>query len=183
MLNYILPIEDIEDRNILNDQIEDIDSYDFKEFIEKYNFKNFIIKIIYIDDGDIKTLTRLNLNGESKTITKKFDGLKFNEENINKIIDELKIDYEDKWKEANKINTSIKLPLTLFLPSNEYDKIKLLENALDEIELVSDFYIDYFNSKNIVYKIIYNGSPKNFMNKISSKGLSIEKINESWIIK
>ena len=40
-----------------------------------------------------------------------------------------------------------------------------------------------FNNENIFYKIIYNGSPDKFFNEIETKGLRLEKNNQTWEIK
>ena len=78
------------------------------------------------------------------------------------ILENLKNIYEDEWKKNNEINTSIKLPLTISIKSTDYKKIIYLEEALSNIDLISNFYILNFNNKVIQYKIIYNGPPKLF---------------------
>ena len=42
---------------------------------------------------------------------------------INEMINQLKIIYEDYWKDSNQINTSIKLPLNIKVYNN--DNLKL----------------------------------------------------------
>ena len=95
----------------------------------------------------------------------------------------LKNTYEDEWKKLNLINTSIQLPLTLSLLSKDYDKIKLFEKVLEDLDLVSNFMILSINNKDIFYKVIYNGSPDKFFNEIKSLGLNLEKNNQVWKIK
>ena len=89
----------------------------------------------------------------------------------------------DSWKELNIINTSIKLPLAILLSSKDHKKIKLFENTLNNLDLVSNFYIVSFDSKNILYKIIYNGSPKKFLSEINEQNFDIKKENQIWRIK
>jgi len=54
---------------------------------------------------------------------------------------------------------------------------------LNNLDLVSNFYIVSFDSKNILYKIIYNGSPKKFLSEINEQGFDIKKENQNWRIK
>ena len=48
-----------------------------------------------------------------------------------KIIDKLKLIYEDHWKNFNKINTSIKLNLDIKIRNLDYSKILNFEEVLD----------------------------------------------------
>ena len=106
-----------------------------------------------------------------------------NEKDFNKIIENLKVVYEDQWKKNNEINTSIKLPLTISVNSKDYKKILDLEAALENIDLISNFYILKFNSKHTQYKIVYNGSPKKFFNDMSSRNFKLVMENSVWTVK
>ena len=84
------------------------------------------------------------------------------------------------WKDQNQINTSIKLPLTISINANKYKKIRTLEYALNELDLVSNFEILRLNNNNIYFKIIYNGSPNRFISEIKNKGVEINTQNQIW---
>jgi hypothetical protein len=99
------------------------------------------------------------------------------------ILEDLKNIYEDSWKKNNEINTSIKLPLTVSIDSKNYKNIIKLEEALEKIDLISDFYIINFNNQNTNYKIIYNGSPKTFFNDMSKRNFDLNMENNVWTIK
>ncbi|MDC0436860.1 hypothetical protein OAL81_04875, partial [Candidatus Pelagibacter sp.] len=83
----------------------------------------------------------------------------------------------------NEINTSIKLPITLSINSKEYDKIQKLEKTFNNLDLISDFYILRFNNKNIFFRVIYNGSPKNFFNDMKKRNFDINMESNIWNIK
>ena len=99
------------------------------------------------------------------------------------ILNNLKNSYEDEWKKNNEINTSIKLPLIISINSKDYKKIMYLEDVLTKTDLISNFYILNFNNQNIQYRIIYNGSPKNFFNNMSNKNFNIVMENNVWTVK
>ena len=184
LLHYLLPSEDLEDLNKIQKMLNSIESNDFKDLIIKYNLDDYIISIIYKNKDEIKVLSKINLNNSLKIKNQKYSKINLNNENhIDKILKDLKNIYEDEWKTSNKINTSIKLPLTVSIKSNDYKKIINLEEALVNNDLISDFYILNFNNKYTQYKIIYNGSPKTFLNDINNRNFNIVMENNVWTIK
>jgi len=184
LLEYLLPNEDIEDLNNIQKESSSIETYDFSNLIKKYDLKDYIIVIIYKNNQEIKILSKINLNDSLKINNKKFIKLNLdNDEDFFKILQNLKIIYEDEWKKNNEINTSIKLPLTISVNSKDYEKILKLENALNNFDLISEFYILKFDSQSIQYKIIYNGSPKTFLNDMSNKDFDLVTENNIWRIK
>ena len=184
LLNYILPTEDIEDTAILKKNIKFIEEYKFDEIIKKYNLKDYVIVIIYQNKNEIKVLSKLQFNNTYKIFNENYENLNVSEEGaIAKLIFDLKNKYEDNWKKLNLINTSIKLPLSVVLQSKNYEKTQLFEQTLEKLDFVSTYQIMSFDSKNILYKVIYNGSPDKFFNQIKNSGLIIEKENQNWVIK
>ena len=184
LISYILPNEDIEDRIFLEANLKNIENYNFEEIIKKYAIENFIINIIYHEQNSLKVLSKIKLNNNYKIVNGDYKNIDLKDEDSRKkFISKLKNIYEDNWKELNIINTSIKLPVTVSLPSNDINKIKLFENLVNNLDLVSDFYILSFNNKNIYYKIIYNGTPKKLLTSILESGFEIENDNKNWNIK
>ena len=164
LLNYLLPTEDLEDLDKLQEMSNSIETYDFVNLVNKYDLKDYIILIIYKNKNELKILSKINFNNLLKINNQKYSKVNLtNEEDLNKILKNLKNIYEDEWKKNNEINTSIKLPLTISINSIDYKKIKNLEETLNDIDLISNFYILRFNNKQTYYKIIYNGSPKTFL--------------------
>ena len=184
LLNYLLPSEDIEDLIALQRTSKDIETYDFSNLINKYDIKDSIILIIYKEDNNIRTLSKINLNNTLKIQNKNYPKTDIvNEDDFSKIVKSLKQLYEDQWKKNNEINTSIKLLITIYINSKKIEKIIKLEQALDSLDLVSDFNILNFNSENIQYKITYNGTPNIFLNDMKKKNLELEMENNIWTIK
>jgi len=184
LLNYLLPSEDLEDLNKLQEMSDSIETYDFKNLITKYDLKDYIISIIYKNKDEVKILSKINLNNSLKINNQKYSKTNLNvEKNVNKILNTLKNTYEDQWKKINEINTSIKLPLTISVKSKDYKKIMELEDALANIDLISNFYILNFNNKFTQYRIIYNGSPKTFLNNMNNKYFDLEIENNVWTVK
>ncbi len=105
-----------------------------------------------------------------------------NNDQIAKIIVDLKNDYEDYWKNSNLINTSLKLPLTIKVSSRDKKEISNFENVLEEQDLVYDFFISKYDKDYIVYNIIFNGTPVIFLKYMQEKNFSFDTQNKVWIL-
>ena len=180
LLNYILPNEDIEDINIIKKNINNIEEYSFNEIISKYDINDYIILILFQKKNNFSALMKTNLNNKLVISNKNFEW----EENqsIEKIIEDLKIEFENQWKKLNIINVSIKLPITLSVNSKNYKLIQNLEKKLNELDLISNFYIESFNNKKLIYKIIYNSTPDKFINEFSNSNIKLNTGQSIWSV-
>ena len=184
LLDYVLPSEDLEDLNTIQQNFSSIENHDFMNLIKKYDLQDYIISIIFKDKEELRILSKINFKNSLKLDNQKFQEINLNDEkNFETILENLKTIYENYWKKNNEINTSIKLPLTVSVNSKAYSKIKEFEKILNRIDLVSNFYILKFDSKKTFYRIIYNGSPKNFLNNLSKENIDLLMENNIWIIK
>ena len=184
LLNYLLPSEDLDDMNSLQQTSRSIENYDFINLINKYDLQDYIISIIFYDKNEVKVLSKINLNKSLKINNQSFFKMNINsEKDFEKIRESLKTTYENYWKKNNEINTSIKLPLTISINAQRYKKILELENALNSMDLVSNFYILKFDNQNVYFKIIYNGSPRVFLNDFNKRNIDLLTKNEIWSVK
>ena len=184
LLDYLLPSEDLEDLNKLQEMSNSVETYDFINLIKKYDLKDYIISIIYKNKDEVKILSKINLNNSLKINNQRYSKINLtNEKDFNMILESLKNLYENEWKKNNEINTSIKLPLTISIKSTDYKKIVYLEEVLTNIDLISHFYILKFDNKFIQYRIIYNGSPILFFNDINNRYFDLVMENNVWTVK
>jgi len=184
LLDYLLPSEDLEDLKKIQEISKSIDSYDFSNLIAKYDLDDYIILIIYKSRNEVKILSKINLNNSFKVYNHKYSGINLdNDKDFQKVLKNLKIIYEDYWKKNNEINTSIKLPLTISINSKNYKKVTQLEEMFNTTDLISDFYILKFDSETIQYRVVYNGSPKNFLTTMNKNNFDLDIKSKIWIIK
>ena len=184
LLDYLLPSEDLEDLNKLQEMSSSIETYNFVNLIKKYDLKDYIISIIYKNKDEVKILSKIYLNNSLKINNQKYSKINLTDEkDFNIILENLKNLYEDEWKKNNEINTSIKLPLTISIKSTNYKKIMHLEEVLTNIDLISNFYILKFNNQFTLYRIIYNGSPKTFFNDMNNRYFDLVMENNVWTVK
>ena len=102
------------------------------------------------------------------------------EVNINNIILDIKDSYEDKWKSINKINTSIEVPIRLSIDAKNIKLAEKLEEEFASIDLISDFRIDRFNNKEVIYKVIFNNTHDKFLDIMSLYNFKIDTSKETW---
>ena len=181
LLDYILPTEDIDIINTLNQNIENLENYNYSNIINKYNVKDFIVCLIFQDNDKIKVLSKININNNEKIQSYIYDNINLDNENeLTSLIISIKNNYEDNWKKINQINRSVKLPLNISVDANDYQKNKLFKEFLHNTEFVSNFFIKDFNNKKINYRIIFNGSPARFLDLCNKNNILIDTTNQIW---
>jgi len=184
LIKYVLPNEDIEDYNIIKKNIDNIENYSFKEITEKYNLKNEIILIILKSDSKIRIFSKIKFGKKDLLLNNIYNLYDIQDKDeISTIILNIKDSYEDKWKSINKINTAIELPIRLSINAEDTKFSEKLENNLSSIDLISDFKIEMFNNKEIVYKIIFNGNPNKLLDIMSLYNFRIDSSQEIWKVK
>ena len=184
LIEYILPTEDLEDINKIKSKFEFIEDYDFKEITKKYNLNDSIIALIFINNQNIRLLSKISLNNELVLKNKSFSNhdLK-NDDHVKKIIHEMKIIYEDYWKNFNLINTSIKLPINIKINTKFVKKISNFEKVLEEMDLIYNFNIQKFDKDFIYYRIIFNSTPNYFLKLMENQNFNFDTQNNVWILK
>ena len=106
-----------------------------------------------------------------------------NTDQMKNIINNLKIVYEDYWKNFNKINTSIKLAIYIKIKGFDSLKVSNFEETLDKTNLIYDFFILKFDKDFIHYQITFNGTRDNFLRLMRDKNFIFNTQNKTWILK
>ena len=175
LIKFVLPTEDLEDLNLIKENYSELENYDFSKIIEKYFLDYSIIALIFKDNSEIKILSKINIKDKKVIKSNSFKNIDLkNKENLEFFFENLKIIYEDFWKDYNLINTSIKLPLTVQVNNQDLNLSSTFEKTLDEIDLISNYFINRFNQDFVYYEIIFNGTPQNFINIMSEKNYTFD---------
>ena len=184
LIKYILPTEDLEDLDLIKSKYEFIEKYDFKEITDKYSLNDSIIALIFKKENDIRILSKIRIEDNINIKNQSFLNVDINDDKQTQdIISQLKIIYEDYWKDFNQINTSIKLPLSIKIESSDNLKISNFEKILNEKDLIYNFSIFKFNKDFIYYKIIFNGTPNLFLKSMDEHNYIFDTQNKIWILK
>ena len=184
LLDYILPAEDLEDFNLIKKKYEFIEEYDFKEIIDKYNLGDSIVALIFKNQKDLRILSRITIKDNVVLKNQTFSNINLKKDDqIKFVIDELKLIYEDYWKNFNQINTSIKLPINITINTNDNDKISKFEKTLEELDLIYDFFIIKFDKDYIYYQIIFNSTPNIFLKTMREYNFDFDTQNKIWLLR
>ncbi len=184
LINYLLPTEDLEVYNLIKKESSNIENYDFKNIIEKYFLKHSVVAIIFKNNKEIRVLSKINIKDKRIIKNDSFTNFNFSDEKkIDDLINKLKIIYEDLWKDHNQINTSIKLPLFIQVNNKDLNISSKFEKILNEIDLISSFSINKFDKDFIFYEIIFNGTPKSFINIMGNKDYKFDTRKKIWVLK
>ncbi len=183
LIQYILPSEDLEDLELIRKYYLDLEDYNFEEIIEKYFLDNSIIALFSKDQDKIKVLSKIKIQDKKFIQNNLFKNIDLNNStDLNKLIHDLKIIYEDFWKQNNLINTSIKLPLMIKVDNENFDLSSKFERTLAKIDLINNYSIISFNKDFIVYEVIFNGGPQNFLKIMKEKNFTFNTEKKIWIL-
>ena len=75
------------------------------------------------------------------------------------------------------------MPISIQIDSKNYELLTKFEDTLNEIDLINSFSIRSFNKDFIFYELIFNGTPKNFINIIEKQNFNLDTQNKIWILK
>ena len=183
LINYIMPLEDIDETLKLISSQENLENLDIIEIAKKYNTENYILSLIYLEKKKLNFFSKIKFEEYKKNSNLIFYDVDIiDEDSITTIIKKAKVHLNDIWKDFNEINTSIKLSINLILNSNDADKISKFENTLAKIDDISSFSIKKFDLNKTVYEIIYNTDPNKLIKQFSIYGFEIINDESPWVI-
>lgn len=183
LINFVLPLEDIEDIDLVNTIKNEMENLDAENIVNKYDIENYAIVIMQYNNKTLETYlkTRFNSNIYNKNFSYKLDSFK-NEKKLDFITDNLKLRIIDTWKEANIVN--LNLPLTIHLkfyyehPKDFY----ILEKSINKIHIIDSYQVEEFNLQNTMFKINYFGNPKNLQDEFLKMDYKLENSKGIWNI-
>ena len=183
LINYLLPSEDLEDLNIIKENLDVLETYDFNEITKKYFLKNSIISLIFRGNKEVRILTKIYNDKNEIIMNNSFKNTNIeNEKDLNFLIDNMKNLFEDNWKKLNEINTSIKVPITIKVRNDDLKKSNNFELFLNEVDLVSYYSIQKLNKEFIFYEVLFNGTVQNFINIMKNNKYNLNTQKKVWII-
>ena len=170
--------------SLLKQKFELIEQYDFEEIINKYDLDDYIITLVFKSEKEIRVLSRVSLKKNVILNNQSFSNMDLNNsEQIEIMIQDLKVIYEDYWKSINQVNTSIKLPINLKVSSLNNSKILKFEKILSEIDFIYNYHITKFDRDFTYYQVIFNGTPDNFLKTMKKNNFNFNTQNSIWSLK
>lgn len=185
LIEFILPLENIEIIQSINNSKNDLINLEIDSLFPEYKDKNSALILIESNNhqnGKIYIKSRI----EGKKISKSLIFKKQNDETITLneiIISKTKRELVNMVKSENLIDIQTPSFLTVKLELNKKNNLVELSSRLKNIDLIEKVYVQEFNKDFMNLKIKYLGKLAKMINQLKSQNISLQLINEQWVIK
>ena len=181
LINFILPLEDLEDISKIVEMKDKIEELNIEDFVNKYNIENYIFALMDYQKNKLNIHLKMNFN--NNTINKNV----FYEINnindtlaLNSIVKDLKLIIADLWKEENLINLLMPLSIKLKFQHTSLDNLDELRKTFQKISIINNYTLEEFNINNSFFKIYYYGDPKKLKLELSKFGYKLSNNQGFW---
>ena len=185
LIEFILPIENIEIIRNINDYKNNLINLKLFDLFKEYKNKN--VALILIDDNNtsnqniyIKSII------QGKEISK---GLKVEKENLDtkkfyeKIIINSKKELINLVKSKNLIDIRTPSFLNAKLDLNKKNNFVELNLKIKKIDSIENIYVQQFNKNYMDLRIKYLGKLEKIINQLKIENIDLQLINDQWVIK
>ncbi len=182
LIEFILPIENIEVIQNITANKENLYGIDLKNLFKEYENKNLALVLIEdtnSDEDKIFLRTRVLNKKIDKTIDVKNNfksSVKFNEEIIKQISEEL----INIIKSQNLIDIRTPSFLNAKLKINNNNNLVELKNRLRNIDTVNGIFVQEFNNKYVLLKLRYLGKLDKIISQLKDQNIMLKLIDDQW---
>ncbi len=185
LIEFILPLENIEIIEKINNNKNNLIDLNLDELFKEYSHKNLSLVLIENSKTDDKKIY-IKTSIQGKNISKSFNLKRKNygESNLNeKIIIETKKELIDLVKSKNLIDIRTPSFLNAKLDINKKSNIVELNTRIKKIDLIENVFVQQFNKDYMNLRIKYLGKLEKIINQLKKEDISLQLINDEWIIK
>ena len=181
LINFILPLEDLEDISRIVEMKNSIEDLNIDLLINKYDVKNYVFALMDYQNKklNIHLKTNFNNNKISKNISHEIKNIN-DEKKLNYILKDLKLTITDLWKEENLINVLMPLSVKLKFHQTNLKNLNELRKTFQKIGIIDNYTLEEFNINNSFFKIYYYGDPRKLKSELSKFGYQLENIEGFW---
>ena len=181
LINYILPLETIENIEKIKINKDNIYDFNISEFFEGYDKDNIVFAIIEKENYNAKVFLNCKLSGKKlkKTLLIKYSNnnqVEFN----NKIILEIKNLINDLIKSQNLIDVRTPSFLNVKINLKNQGNLVELNKRFKKIDLIDNFYVQQLNKDYALIKIKYLGKINKFIQKLNEKNINLLRSDGKW---
>ena len=182
LIEFILPIENIEVIENININKENLYRIDLKNLFKEYENKNLALVLITDtspNDQKIFIRTRILNKKIDKTIIVKKNNKntgKANEEIVKAISEEL----INVIKSQNLIDIRTPSFLNVRIKINKKNNLVKLNDRLRNIDTVDGIFVQEFNNKYVLLKLRYLGKLDKFISQLKEQNIMLKLIGDQW---
>ena len=185
LLEFILPLENIEIIQYVNLRINNILNLELKDLFKEYRGKNLAL-VLFEDRNKKEEKIYFKTKILDKSFLKNIDIKRENldqEDFYKKIITTTKKEITNLIKSQNLIDVRAPSFLKVQLKTSEKNNLAILKSKLRKIEAIEDIYIQEFNNKSVFLKIKYLGKLDKIIDQLENNKIILQLINDQWSIK
>jgi hypothetical protein len=180
-INFILPLEDLEDISKIIKNKDKIEELDIKSLVNKYDIKNYVFALINYQNKKVNIHLKINFNNNKKNKNISYPLIDKNDDDVIKsIIEDFKSKINDFWKEENLVNVLMPLSIQIKFDHSNLKNLNKLRDTLKKIGIINDYNLEEFNINNSTFKIYYYGDPKKLKNELLKFGYQLRNTQGSW---
>ena len=183
LINFILPLEDLEDVSKLSNLKNKIEDINVEDFVNKYEIKNYVFALSNYQNNKLNVYLKMNFNNSkiSKNVSYKIDDIN-DKKKKNIILKDLKLLITDFWKSENVISLASPLTLKIQYKYKKLRELDELKKIFYKISVIDNYSLDEFSTKNSIIKIYYYGNPKKLKEEFEILGYKLANNHGFWEI-
>ena len=183
LIQYTLPVENIENIQKINSSKENIYKLNVTDFFKEYKTDNVVFATIEINKNDAEVFLNSRIEGKkiNKNLSIEKDKSNSEKEFYNQII--LKIDniLRDLIKSQNLIDVRTPSFLNVKIKlNNRKSNLNEFSNRLKNIDLIDNYYVQELNKDYVLVKIKYLGKINKIIKKLKEKNIYLKMIEGQW---
>jgi len=181
LINFILPIEDLDDISKIKEMKNKIEKIEVNDFVKKYNLKNYAFAFMDYNNKKLNIHLKTSFDNSKmrKNITYEIQNFK-NKDRLNFILKDLKNQITDLWKEANIVNLLMPLSIKIRFEHKNLKNLDKFKFVLKKVNIIDKYTLNEFNINSSYFKIYYYGNPKNLEKELAKLGYILKDDRGYW---
>ena len=184
LIEFILPLENIEIIKLINENKKDLINLELNEIFKEYSKNNLAIIIIQ-DSGQESKRAYIKSRIQGKNISKNLILKKQNQllkEFDEKIVVDLKKELVNLVKAENLIDIRTPSFLNVKLNLNKKSNLVELNLRMKNIDTIENIFVQEFNNEFMKLRIKYLGKLDKTINQLRRENINLKLINDQWVI-
>ena len=174
-INFILPIEDLDDISKMTKIENEIEKLDISDMVNKYDVQNYVFALMDYQNAKLNVHLKINFknNKINKNIFYQVEKVE-DSELLNSVAKDLKLKITDLWKQENLVNVLMPLLINVKFEHRNLGDLDNLKDIFSKITIIDKYTLEEFNTNSSFFKIYYYGNPRKFKSELLKFGYQLK---------